>query len=554
MIRPGRTPAGCDSMKSSDPKSIFSFRLNQLLRLVQVRLLVYGALRFLAAGAVATLAAIWSLGGVGESGPYIGTGMGLSLGIGLLILFWRFLIRPWRMLRRRRDLVRFLETRGDFANLLVSSEEACRMPERWSGRDPIAQELKRRLFQRSIAILDILDPGVVYPVTHRGVMGTGLVLAVLVGAGMFITAPEELSRGLDRLLHPRPEISVPATGGLYAEMSPGFVVVGEDFEMAALDFAGGLAPTVCEIRTGTGSWRPLNPRMEWIYPERIGLPPPGRRWTGMIEAAHEDFFWRFRRGTLVTAERSVRVRHHPLLTRLGVTVRPPEYTELPVQDLARLPSWIEVPMGSSLRLVGDVNQTVSRGRIVTSRGDTLDLAVDGNQVEGEWLITEAQTFGLELVNGFGLHNQSPVLYDVEVALDQDPVIHLERLGDDGILPIEGELTLQVAAVDDFGLAGLDLLLRTVSPEGTPLGMEFGSGHRDNDSIPAGDDEWQGGPFWPQESVGDGSPDSWISLVTFSGTLQVRPLILSGEDEPGLGMRFVLEVRAGGLDLVPCDAL
>lgn len=540
-------PAGHCNMENSDPKTTFDFRLKQLLRRVQARVLVHGFLRFLAVGAASSLAAIWSLGGAGESGGFIGTGLGISLFVGLLILFWLLLVKPWRRLRRCRDLVRLLETRGNFANLLVSAEEACRLPGRWGDDDPIVLELKRRLFKRSVAILEILDPVVVYPVTHRSLTGTTLVLTGLLGAWLFGVVPHEMSRGLSRLLHPRPEMTVPATGGLYAAARPNFVVAGNDFEVAAVDFAGGLEATVYEIKTGTGSWRSVSAKMEWIYPDRIGLPPPARRWTGSIEAVHEGFTWRFRRGSLITAETDVRVRHHPLMRRLQVRVQPPEYTELPVQDLARLPSWIEVPVGSTLHLAGRVNHPVEQGLIVTSPGDTLELDVDGDEVSRAWLITEPHIFRLELENGFGLRNQSPVRYEVAVAPDQDPAVHLERPGDDGILPIEGELSLNIEAVDDFGLARLDLLLRVVSREGRPAG-EWSSSR-------AQGMEWDGGSFWFR----DNRPvvrnqDSWISLATRSGVVMVRPVVLSAAGNPGLGIRLALEVRAGALDLIPGDVL
>ena len=48
--------------------------------------------------------------------------------------------------------------------------------------------------------------------------------------------------------------------------------------------------------------------------------------------------------------------------------------------------------------------------------------------------------------------------------DAAPAVSLERLDDDGILPISGELTLEVEAADDYGLAGLDLLLRVHARE------------------------------------------------------------------------------------------
>lgn len=538
-------------MNNSDPKVLFDLRLNQLLRRVQVRLLTHGALRFLAAGLSASLAVVWVLGGPGEPGVYIGTGIGLTLAAGLLLLLWRFLLRPWRRLRRCRDLVRFVEERGSFANLLISAEEASRIPERWHSGDAIARELKRRLYERAVRILELLTPALVYPVSHRLVTGLALVLTLAVGSGLFIAVPGEMSRGLSRLVDPIPERTAVRTGGLYGATGPDFVVAGEDYEIAALDFAGGLEATVCEIRSGNGAWRSVPVRMEWIYPEQIGAPAPGRRWLGGIEAVHEDFSWRFRRGSLVTDEREVGVRHHPLLTRLGARVQPPAYMDLPAQDLARLPSWIEVPTGSTLLIEAEANHSLIRGQVVTSVGEPLTLAVNGSRGEARWDVHQAQSFQVELVNEYGLKNQSPVRYEVAVADDLAPVVRLERPDDDGVLPIDGELVLRVEATDDFGLDELALLVRVVSDTGATIGRGSGRGS-DPETVP--EDGWQGGVFWPSTvAAGSAEADPWTTHGTGNGAFRVRSRSV-GTADPGLGVRLELEVLAGALDLVAGDAL
>lgn len=532
-------------MQRTDPKAEFDRGLRRLLRRVQRRVLVHGALRLAAAGTAASLAAVWAVGGTGETGTFLGVGLSASLLALLAILLARFVVLPWRRLRTRRRLVRYIETRGDFANVLVAAEEADRLPDRWRTDDAVSRELARRLFHRAADILRILDPTTVYPVSHRVVTGTTLALGGVLVTALALLAPAEGALGVKRLLQPVNDSQPLPTGGIYADPGAGFVVAGGDIRLDALDFAGGMGTTVCEVQSGSGSWRPVPVRMEWLYPQEPGLPPPGRRWSAAVDGVREDFRWRFRRGVLVSGEQEVRVRHHPLLTRLEARITPPAYTGLPAQDLARLPSWIEVPTGSELHLEGTATQPIAAGRIVTSGPDTVSLRPDAAVVQAAWEIAGPQTFRVEIRNEYGLENESPVRYEVAVSADQEPVVHLERPDDDGTLPIEADLALMVEAVDDFGLTRLRLLVRTVSDAGTPQAAGIGGAP---DSLAA--EGWEGGAFWTPATHGDAA---WIELETTNGTVRVRPAAVT-DPEPGMALRMGLAVQAGGLELVAGDAL
>ena len=96
---------------------------------------------------------------------------------------------------------------------------------------------------------------------------------------------------------------------------------------------------------------------------------------------HEDFHWRYRRGAILSSERAVIVRNHPLLANLAVTVTPPAYTRSESRTLERLPAWIEVPVGSRVDLVGEANGELA-GAILVAGPDSTTLRVAGNGVRG----------------------------------------------------------------------------------------------------------------------------------------------------------------------------
>ena len=72
------------------------------------------------------LAAAWALGGDVEPAPFIAGGLAISLALGVVAVLLRWVLAPWRHLRRREDFVGFLETQGAFGNILVAAEEAPR--------------------------------------------------------------------------------------------------------------------------------------------------------------------------------------------------------------------------------------------------------------------------------------------------------------------------------------------------------------------------------------------------------------------------------------------
>lgn len=532
-------------MERNPHPDLFSRRLDALHRRVRRRALGLGLLRWSTVALPAVALALWVLGGAGEPGGAAQVGLNLSLLLGLAALAGRWIVLPLIGLRRPVDLVRAIERGGGYANLLISAEEARREPERWSGPGAIAGELRRRLQERAAGLLEDLDPARVVRCERSRTLVAVLAGSIVALALYAALAPEQLARGWHRLLEPIPTAPIVPTGGLYAVAGDGFVVAGEDHVIEALDFGGGQEPTWCEVRIGSGGWQRLQPRMEWLPSQDVGLPAPGRVWRGTLEAVQEDFAWRFRRGERVTVENPVRVRRHPLLTRLGAVVRPPAYTGLPEQTLHRLPAWIEVPAGSRIELIGEVNHPVLRADLVLAQAEPQPLERNGATLGGGFDGTGDASFHILLEDEFGLRNLAPVRYEIEAAPDAVPLVRLERPDDDGILPIEGDLLLRVEAADDYGLASLALQVRAVSAEGGRYGDPSAG-----ESDAADESGWSGGAFW---RPGTGSDSGWMDIATGVGDLAVRSTD-EVSDQPEGVRRFGLTVRLDRLELVPGDAL
>jgi hypothetical protein len=329
-------------MMTRDRSTRFAERLEGLVRRSRRMVLGHGSARTTAVGGGALLAAAWAVGAGPRSEGFLAWGLTLSLVLVIVLAVRNWLVAPLSALRSGRAVARRLEERGGFGNILVGAEEALRLPDRWPGDDPVRRELRRRLFERAEGILDVVGPADVEPPRHRRGWLAAATTVLILAVAYLTLAPSEFGTGLTRLATPWPDNVTVVTGGLYGIKGDGFVVAGGDVNLAALDFAapdlaGGPGKAVCEIRSGRGLWQPLPTMGVPVHGDQPGLPARYRRWTAGVEDVHEDFSWRFRRGSLVSAEHTIRVRQYPLVTALAARVVPPAYTKVPVQDLARLP-------------------------------------------------------------------------------------------------------------------------------------------------------------------------------------------------------------------------
>ncbi len=519
-----------------DRTATFNSRLQGLLKATRRRVLRHGWLGFAALGGPALLAAAWAAGGHRRLEGFLAWGLSLSLAMVLAAAGWAFLVKPLRGLRDRRDLVGLIERRGDFANLLVAAEESGRLRERWAEGDPVARELRRRLLLRAGEILDLLTPEQILELRHRRAVRSGLAGTLALVLVFIVADPGGLVRGMSRLAGPQVREVVPGSGGLYGESGPGFVVVGAGCDLAARDFGGGYHETVCEVRVGSGNWQAIPAVWEAAPAAEPGLPAPYRRWTARVEDVREDFAWRFRRGTRVSEPRFLPVRHHPLVTAISARIVPPTYTRTPTQEVAVLPSFLEVPAGSEVQLKGRLNLGVAAAGLALATGDTVPLAIDGREFTGSLTVTGETAFNVVLRDSVGLSNLAPLQYKLSALEDGAPVVRLERPQDDGILPLAGTLALIVDAADDFGIAALSLYLR---PLGT--GRDEGAGLRGDGG------EWYGGLFFP------GEEERWLAWDSPVGGWQIKA-VTDTAASGGLLLRADLTLALERMDLVAGQGL
>lgn len=450
---------------------------------------------------------------------------GSALGLGGLL--WLASETVWRPLSGLGRLTRFtarLDGRGGHRNVLVAAEESLRRPERWEGPHLLAGCVER-LLADAAARADDLDAVEVLDLPRwRPVALLTVLLAALVAAGVWFNGAE-LARGAARLASPLRVEGRQPTAGLRIETVPPVAVAGSDVTVTAVDLGTPLGAVHCEVKSGSGAWTRLDTELE-----PAPTPRPYRRYAAILRDTDADLRVRFTRDGMFTDERGMEILHPPLLTESRVEIVPPAYTGLPVQRLAPAPAALEVLAGSRLHWTGTTSHPVVAAAAVTAAGDTLAWHAAADTVVGEFTVRKPLAWRLRLVDDRGLVGGQQVRYEIAVREDEAPRVALERERHDGLLPGDGHLDLNVLATDDFGVSGLELLVRREAAGQAPVDTAWSRVPLPFASTPAA------------ERAKTAAGDLAFTLENADGTVSATRLLLA------------LGLDAAELELLPGEAL
>ena len=517
-------------------------RWRQVHRAARRRALVHAWVSWLAVVGALGLVVVLTLGG---AEPPRRVAQVITAGAVALALAsaWSLLVPAWRQLRSRAAVAHALDRAGRFHDVLAAADEALTHPERWRAETPVKAELLSRLLARGSRVLGDLDLWRLLPVGRPwpvfGLLASVLVAAAWLGA----SNPDTLVRG-SRQAASAWSFQAEVSGGLQPVAGPRHVLVGHDLIVEVIDLVGDPdTPVVGEVRRGSEAWHDLPARQVALVGGDPSLPDPFERWAMELHAVREDMEYRFRRGDRVSDARRLDVWRPPLITELAARVEPPAYTGLPVEQVPRLPAYLEVPEGSRLALSGRASSDLAAAAVVQ---DTLTLALttDGERFAGTLEMLTTRRFQLKLTDQRGLDGMGELVHEVVVLADRPPLVDLERPDDDGLVPLAAPLLLNAQAEDDHGLVSVDLLVRRGDAAGGGWVADLPGGGKASD-----DDGWERVPLL--DRAGDlvsGRREARLRL----GGLPVVASPRGGPDAGGMSARLSLAVHA--LGLVPGDIL
>ena len=452
--------------------------------------------------------------------------------------------RAFGVLRSRAALAGHCDRAAALPDTLAAAEEALRRPDRWPTNTPVRRVLVDRLLRRSANLLDDLDLPRLLPVWRPATVYSLLIAVLLAAGGLDHLAPEVLERGWRALRRPWRSAAA-ADGSLRLAPGPTRVTAGFDLIVAALDLSGGLEPVECEVRAGSGLWRRQPAEPVFVPGRAPGEPAPYERWETSLRQVTEDLVYRFRRGRRVSEARELIIRHPPLLLELAAVIEPPAYTGLPAQQFTRLPAFVEVPQGGRIELAGRASTRLESAAIVTDQGDTLELQVVADALQGTLAISEPLRWRTVLQDDRGLTGQSDLRYECSVVPDRVPTARLLQSGGSAEqLSLTPNVELQATAADDYGLSAVDLQLRRGWTRRPPP----------SDS-PA------------EERTGINAQAPWQSLPLLAASgqtlagrredaIDLGPLSLTIVPRPTLAAEIALDIvlATGNLSLVPGDVI
>ncbi len=370
----------------------------------------------------------------------------------LLKLLFYFLIQPLNSVRSLKKFCSELEQKGEFSNQMSAAEEVLRQPDRWYGKG-LNSDLTDRLLRSAKNDIENIDIDRILPLRAGVKLLVTSFTGLLIAALLIVTAGQQLQGGLLRVVNPVDNESLPPEVSLFLEESFITIAVGESVEVAVLDAGESSSGVECKYRYGGGVWKSI----EATFDQSEGV---FTRYKCKLPELTEPVEFYFTRDRMNSQTGAVSIAYPPLVNSLSGVVVPPAYPGLPEYELLRMPSFFSVPEMSEMRLTGQSSEDLQDVKVVTSDNLSRAVSFDGQVFTANWKIENQFTYGFELTDSSGTVSEESMPWQVAVIPDQKPSVSLMTLPNDGILPVDNQVLVEINAVDDYGIAGLYLQLST----------------------------------------------------------------------------------------------
>jgi hypothetical protein len=165
----------------------------------------------------------------------------------------------------------------------------------------------------------------------------------------------------------------------------------------------------------------------------------------------------------------------PYVDRIGLKYHFPDYTGLePVRqdeggDVAAL-------VDTRVRVSVVPTMAVGAGALAVG-ADTVAMRIDSAGLVGDLVVRESGSYRVLLAGPDGRLVPASPEYFIDALDDQPPTVHMSRPGRDVSVTSVDELTLEVAAEDDFGLTRVELVISVNGGADTTVALYRGRGRR-----------------------------------------------------------------------------
>lgn len=284
---------------------------------------------------------------------------------------------------------------------------------------------------------------------RQGSLRLGVAVALVTIAG--IAGGQTAMDSLHRVLHPGQSFQRPQQTLVSIWPSPVVVIRGDDVSIQ-VRFDGEIPATMRLQRV----------QAETVSTEEVILPrglASGDSVRYEFKAVQHPFSFRVAAGDTRTDPVQVEVLDPPAVSRLQLAFEYPQHSGLPAR--------IEEEGGDIRALAGTrvgfdiaASKALASAHLVISDTLRLPAQVTDDRAEVSWTLTAAdagQQYHIELTDVQGVGNRNPIRYAVQVLQDEDPTVAIPVPGQDGDLPENQQVTVEIEAADDFGISLVELV-------------------------------------------------------------------------------------------------
>ena len=215
----------------------------------------------------------------------------------------------------------------------------------------------------------------------------------------------------------------------------------------------GAAPASLQLMTWTGT----NEHGEFVGAEKVPMENLGAgKFSAKIARLEKSLRYRAVTGPFTSPTYSAEAVDPPEIANVQLVLYPPAYTGLGSVSVPE--GSIEGLKGSTLRLDAVATKDVAKAEIVMDDGKKLPLKIDGRKLQANLVLFQSQSYRILVEDAHGFRN-SPITYELRAKPDGFPTVDLLQPTED--LEINGDeiLTLEYGARDDFGIAGVALIVK-----------------------------------------------------------------------------------------------
>jgi hypothetical protein len=368
----------------------------------------------------------------------------------VLYVFWRYVLTPLRYDPGDKEVARFLETRlpelgNSLINTLLLTEDA----DRWS-----SVLVERAVTEAAAGARDIDLLAAVSDRRAKRWAFCAAVAVTLLAAFMVLAFGRFSSSALQILL---PFEKVASVGDVQFKVSPGTVAVvkGDPLDISAVlkDPTGKPHEGFIEITEGGAA--------KAARKDLLCMGDKLERFSYRVSQVLQPLTYMVSVGGTESEVYEVTLREPPLIERIDVVYKYPEYTGLAPQKVECVGGEIRCLIGTTVQMTVGVSTPIEGGSVAFGRGEVLNSgrrADDGRSVTFTFTVLQNDTYQVHLAGQ--LPEGTAAVYRITVLEDKAPVIQFTVPNRD-TAAVPGEtVKMGLKASDDYGLGEVRLLAQS----------------------------------------------------------------------------------------------